>query len=59
MTNTTYKTEEPSYTDVIYERLEKKARQVVRLEKEIKDKEDEIKMMQHKIDFMKNAMAIK
>ena len=59
MTNTTYETEEPSYTDVIYERLEKKARQVVRLEKEIKDKEDEIKMMQHKIDFMKNAMAIK
>tara|TARA_R110000824_G_C14999710_1_gene656101 strand:- start:605 stop:784 length:180 start_codon:yes stop_codon:yes gene_type:complete len=59
MTNTTYKTEEPSYTDVIYERLEKKARQVVRLEKEIKDKEDEIKMMQHKIDFMKNAMGIK
>tara|TARA_R110000744_G_scaffold76289_2_gene151160 strand:+ start:287 stop:466 length:180 start_codon:yes stop_codon:yes gene_type:complete len=59
MTNTTYKTEEPSYTDVIYERLEKKARQVVRLEKEIKDKEDEIKMMQHRIDFMKNAMAIK
>ena len=59
MTNTAYKTEEPSYTDVIYERLEKKARQVVRLEKEIKDKEDEIKMMQHKIDFMKNAMAIK
>tara|TARA_R100001369_G_scaffold87926_1_gene123830 strand:- start:767 stop:946 length:180 start_codon:yes stop_codon:yes gene_type:complete len=59
MTNTNYKTEEPSYTDVIYERLEKKARQVVRLEKEIKDKEDEIKMMQHRIDFMKNAMAIK
>ena len=26
MTNTTYKTEEPSYTDVIYERLEKKRR---------------------------------
>jgi len=45
-------------TDVI-ERLEKRARLIVKLEKEIQDKEDNIKMMQHKIDFMKNAMDFK
>jgi hypothetical protein len=48
--------EEPSYTDRIYGDLEEKVRLVVRLEKEISDKDFEIQCMQERIDYMKKTM---
>jgi len=48
--------DEPSYTDRIYGDLESKVRQVVRLEKEISDKDFEIKLMQERIDYMRKTM---
>jgi hypothetical protein len=48
--------EEPSYTDRIYGDLEEKVRLVVRLEKEISDKDFEIQCMQERIGYMKKTM---
>jgi hypothetical protein len=48
--------EDPSYTDVIYETLQDTRRHIIRLEKEVYDKDAEIRSLKERIRANRDTM---
>jgi hypothetical protein len=48
--------EDPSYTDVIYETLQDTRRHIIRLEKEVYDKDEEIRSLKERIRANRDTM---
>jgi hypothetical protein len=48
--------EDPSYTDVIYETLQDTRKHIIRLEKEVYDKDEEIRSLKERIRANRDTM---